>query len=539
MTTQEFIEKSKAIHGDRYDYSKAAYVDASRKVTIICPVHGEFIQRASHHTRGIGCPTCANDRRSQARRLTQEGFLRKARALHGQKYDYSDATYVDAHAKVKIRCPEHGIFRQAATTHLSGSGCPACAGRPECDTASFVERARATHSDRYDYSQTVYRNSVTKVEIICAEHGSFWQTPANHLQGNGCRLCGLKNAGQYHKKNTASFVVEAQKVHGHKYDYSLAEYDDARKKVTIICPKHGPFQQVAHVHLRSRPGEACRKCSYEQRGERAKLAFDEFLSKARRVHRHQYDYSKSEKSYVDAATPIEIVCPEHGTFLQTPANHCRGQGCPECAIVRIGEAQRKSTEQFIEEAHLVHGDIYDYSRTKYFGAREKLTIICPVDGRFQQVAGVHLRGTGCPKCSRRQQGAPRNLTRALRGEFDDGHGGYMYIVRFRLPCFKHLLYKVGSGTGKRLQKVVGEIRRIGATNVHIDRFDYASKAEAIVVEHLAHIQIKSNKAVVPPEYKFPGYSEVFDKRPDLKKVMIDPTLRRFQAGERWDPRDLG
>ena len=104
--------------------------------------------------------------------------------------------------------------------------------------------------DRYDYSRTKYVGNKSKVIIICEEHGEFEQTPANHLTGYGCKLCGFKNAGQYHKKDTVKFIAAAREIHGDKYDYSTTKYIGAREHLTIICPTHGPFEQIATVHLR-------------------------------------------------------------------------------------------------------------------------------------------------------------------------------------------------------------------------------------------------------------------------------------------------
>jgi hypothetical protein len=95
--------------------------------------------------------------------------------------------YIHAHAKIEIICPDHGSFWQTARSHLNGNGCPRCTGRGKT-TPEFIAQAREVHGDRYDYSQTEYNGRV-KVEIVCSDHGSFWQTPGNHLIGHGCPSC--------------------------------------------------------------------------------------------------------------------------------------------------------------------------------------------------------------------------------------------------------------------------------------------------------------------------------------------------------------
>ena len=131
---RDFEKKARAIHGNKYDYSKVHYVNNSTPVEIICPEHGSFMQIPYSHlnkkTR-VGCPVCGRERnqRDNERRKRDcgENFERKARRLHGNKYDYSLVKYVNANTKIEIVCPQHGSFWQIPNYHLSGNGCPKCA----------------------------------------------------------------------------------------------------------------------------------------------------------------------------------------------------------------------------------------------------------------------------------------------------------------------------------------------------------------------------------------------------------------------------
>ena len=190
MNTNEFIEKAKVVHNDRYDYSKVEYVNNRTKVCIICPEHGEFWQTPNHHLGGNDCPKCVH----QSYKHTTESFIEAAKKVHGDRYDYSKAEYVNAHTKVCIICPEHGEFWQTPTNHMKGRGCPKCKAAKISDMRlssreDFIKKAIKVHGYKYDYSKVNYINSSTKVCIICPEHGEFWQTPNQHLRGNGCRLC--------------------------------------------------------------------------------------------------------------------------------------------------------------------------------------------------------------------------------------------------------------------------------------------------------------------------------------------------------------
>lgn len=186
---EQFLQDAKKVHGDKYDYSKVVYGDWQTKVTIICPIHGEFVQSPTTHLQGSGCPKCGNDR--TAMRMNNDSFIKKAKAVHGDRYDYSKVEYVYNKTEVCIICPEHGEFWQKPKNHLSGYGCPICSGRKKMRTIDFIKRAKQIHGDKYNYSKAEYKGNTEKICIICPEHGEFWQRAGNHLKGIGCPKCGI------------------------------------------------------------------------------------------------------------------------------------------------------------------------------------------------------------------------------------------------------------------------------------------------------------------------------------------------------------
>lgn len=123
------------------------------------------------------------------KRLTTKIFIARAKEIHGDKYDYSEVEYVNYKTKVKIICPIHGEFWQTPREHLNGNGCQKCSGVQRMNTDLFIQRAIEVHGDTYDYSKVKYTNNRTKVCIICPVHGEFWQSPDSHLLGCGCPKC--------------------------------------------------------------------------------------------------------------------------------------------------------------------------------------------------------------------------------------------------------------------------------------------------------------------------------------------------------------
>ena len=149
-TKEDFIKKARKKHNDKYEYTKVNYIGALKKVCIICPEHGEFWQMPCAHLRGSGCPTCANEANGERCSSSKEEFIKKAREVHKDKYDYSKVEYVNDCTKITIHCPEHGNFVQTPNSHLNGSGCPKC-------NLSHLERSVMNYLDEngitYDYQK--------------------------------------------------------------------------------------------------------------------------------------------------------------------------------------------------------------------------------------------------------------------------------------------------------------------------------------------------------------------------------------------------
>ena len=130
------------------------------------------------------------------KKMTTRDFIIKAINIHDDKYDYSLVDYKTSHEKVKIICTTHGIFKQTPNNHLHAQGCPKCTNNKKMTTRDFIAKAINIHGNRYDYSLVNYKNSQTKIKIICSIHGVFEQRPDNHMLGNGCDLCAKKSKGE-------------------------------------------------------------------------------------------------------------------------------------------------------------------------------------------------------------------------------------------------------------------------------------------------------------------------------------------------------
>ena len=147
-----------------------------------------------------------------SKRKSNDEFIREVQLIHHNRYDYSKVKYINNKTKVCIICTDHGEFWQIPSDHLNGKGCPQCAGNVRYNKDTFVEKAKNIHNDRYDYSKVQYVNAHTKICIICTEHGEFWQTPNNHLNGNGCPLCKNRKIGDGLRDTVEGFIEKSNEL---------------------------------------------------------------------------------------------------------------------------------------------------------------------------------------------------------------------------------------------------------------------------------------------------------------------------------------
>lgn len=341
---------------------------------------------------------------------TTESIIERFKLKNSHDFDYSKVVYKAMSIPVTVICPIHNDIMLTPSQLLRNVGCPKCTNdkltQLRTNKESFIKESNEVHQCKYDYSGVDYKGVTTKVKIICPIHGEFWQAPRIHLKGCGCPKCGFERQNDATRLTTEEFIIRANKIQGNKYDYSKVEYVDYNTKVCIICPEHGEFYQTPNKHLL---GQGCPKC-----GNTKKLSLTEFIERSRKIHGNKYDYSKAR--YVNNGTKVCIICPIHGEFWQTPHNHLIGRGCNKCKNNKISVSETKTTEKFVLEARKVHGDKYDYSRTKYLSAKDKVCIICPEHGEFWQEASSHLSGCGCPKCNHIISKAEMEIVDFIKGK---------------------------------------------------------------------------------------------------------------------------
>lgn len=349
VTTEEFIAKAKVCHNDKYDYSQAVYTGAINQISIICPIHGMFQQKAANHLQGKGCAKCGNTLSGDTQRGNTLDFIRRASILHKNKYDYSKAIYISSRRKVIITCSIHGEFTQTPDSHLSGQGCALCgyvrsteAGRGSTDT--FIKRAKEVHGDSYRYENTQYVNTIHPVIITCTVHGDFIQIPRHHISGSGCPKCKVVSIQEALRKDNSYFIQRSIYKHGNTYGYEEVQYVGCSTPVRIHCQKHGFFMQTPSKHIQ---GAGCPVCN-SSKGE---LMIKNFLVNNNVVYVQEKTFS--------ACKSINKLPFDFAVYKDTEHTQLL------CLIEYDGEQHYRSIDYFGGEAYLSEVKRRDAIKNKY------------------------------------------------------------------------------------------------------------------------------------------------------------------------------
>jgi len=180
-----------------------------------------------------------------------------------------------------------------------------------------------------DYSETIFIDSLTKVNFKCPHHGIVSQDPYTHLRSeNGCPLCGKEVRAKNRINNRAKKLEqEFVKKHGHRYTYKWDTYKGMGQYMIITCPEHGDFEQFPSSHL---IGRGCPKCASTERGMLRRLGKEKILARFYTIYGDKYDYSLIPENVL-SDEHVTVICPKHGKFDVTVTNHMRQSGCPGCA----------------------------------------------------------------------------------------------------------------------------------------------------------------------------------------------------------------
>ncbi len=350
-------------------------------------------------------------------------------------------------------------------------------GRKPNTQQSFIDRANLKHKGRYNYDRVVYINSHANVEIVCALHSMFLQSPTAHLRGQGCPECArLANP---HRTTLKSFIEKAESIHGKgRYNYDNVVYKNTKTKVDITCNRClTAFQVNPNAHTSSKSG--CRVCKYAD----ATVTQAEFVRRSELAHgKGRYNYDKA--IYVKGCLKVKIFCNTcKDYFLQGAGDHMSGKTCAQCYFAD----KRLTQNEFLERCYVKHGSAsFDYSKSVYYDSFKPVVIGCNTCGtEFKQTPTSHLASfICCPSCVDDYKGFNRGSF-DLHCKVNNNGNGKLYVikacdngkvffkvgitshdrlaVRFKgwkaMPYVYHVLYEI-SGDSSYIYNLENQLQRI-------------------------------------------------------------------------------
>lgn len=345
LTTDKWIDEAVRVWGAKYDYSLANFVNTKTKLTVICPSHGPWDISPDNHLRGKrGCPACGRERLKSSLTKPFASFINEARRIHGDRYSYDESTYAGARQKLRISCTTHGIYLQSPEVHLRGRGCPKCSDQNRLETQRLVSVKNvigliAKLSDgRVSIVSSTFSSINRTASFECQVHGPYRRLVNTALHSkHPCLKC--SNSLLLSRITDPELVlVKVRERFGDAYRVEVKPAQQLRStRIALTCSEHGPFE-LRYQSLSRSPGcpSCARKLSQENRTEGLRrrnaqtlnARAQKWLERSVLAHKGKYDYAKVV--YVDAKTPVLIVCPIHGEFTQSPDSHLTA-GCRDCA----------------------------------------------------------------------------------------------------------------------------------------------------------------------------------------------------------------
>jgi len=327
----DFIKKCEEKHPNKLDYSKTKYINQKTPAIFICKACNTEFKRDPAHMlgggRGHGCIVCNGGVKDDL-----STFIAKAKATHGDKYNYHLVEYTNSLTKVKIECDKGHIFEQTPNHHIGGDGCRKCRGYYR-NIDDFISLSKEKFGDLFDYSNAVFVDMKTRLTLICKKGHEFNAVPEIHLREKslgGCIECAKSLSKERMSYTQEQWIGLASTKHDNYYNYEKVKYISSQENIIIVCPTHGEFEQTPASHL---GGAGCRACGVEKCIASKLYTKDDFLKmfeECATIHSNKYIYSDVCRK--DGYLFIEMTCEKHGTFCQRYDHHKRGHGCFKCVV---------------------------------------------------------------------------------------------------------------------------------------------------------------------------------------------------------------
>ena len=341
-------------------------------------------------------------------KYSNKEWIKKAKKIHKNKYDYSKSKYTGSTKSITVICKIHGKFKLRSSHHLDGQGCKKCnIDKQRKSTLDFINDSEINHGKYYDYSLVNFNNIHEYVKIICPKHGLFKQRVVKHQSGQGCKKC---NKGEVW--NTQDFIKKSKIVHKNKFDYSEVKYSSTISKVRIFCRKcKSFFKQTPGSHLQ---GNGCAKCS-----GLIPITEEMFKEILRTTHNGKIILISN---YINKKNKIKVkhTC---GNEWSTTPNHLirRNQGCKKCSIIK-----RTMTDQIFKKRLKEEHDGKIISLEKYKMSKIDIKVKCLKCLKVYKTQPRNVLRNGCHSCANRK--SYKEFNKELRNA---SHGEIITLEKYK------------------------------------------------------------------------------------------------------------
>lgn len=334
-----FVQSNRDYHGDRFDYLPNGFTSPKAHFWVVCKEHNIcYLTKAEPHRKKThgSCPLCIEQEKHVK---SFKKFQKRLEDKHGNQITVKFEDYPGKQGEsMRMMCKDHGEFIHTPSSAVLYNGCKQC----RSDTSSFdsfIEKSKEKYGDTFDYSLIDVDDSgliPSIVELRCNIHDITFSIRRDvHLaqKNGGCEKCTTENYIRPHAIDFDEFVRRAKDVWGDRFEYFRESYETYKEsKTEIRCLKHDvKFTVTPSNHVTNDYG-GCPECLKEWRksfGISCRTKINDFTKDCNRIHNNRYDYSKVV--YENNHKKVEIICPDHGSFWQTPSDHkLGGYGCPTC-----------------------------------------------------------------------------------------------------------------------------------------------------------------------------------------------------------------
>ena len=334
LSQEEFIERCNKVHNNFYDYSKTIYNNKREKITVICPIHGEFNITASNHMNGQGCSKCSSEHIKMDSKWRYELFVEKANILFNNKYSFPNikAEYENNKSIITIICNDCGnTFTKRANDFLSSKdgGCKTC--RDKNKLISYEELKSQCNEftlNKFDGLKNINNDCV---DLTCIHNHTFSTKISKILNSTyRCKICSLIDTN--HKKviDKDAFISKFNKlINDNSITPFISEYVDYQTPIHFKCNKCGHiFKRKPSSFINQKFIDLCPNCSKKINSLNKTKTTEEYINECKLIYPND-EYNFSKTVYNGSDKKVTIKCNSCGKEFTIEANSfLQGHGCP-------------------------------------------------------------------------------------------------------------------------------------------------------------------------------------------------------------------